>query len=283
MCRRLARKLSIDRRIDVALCDDRILETPISLGIHRPRIMLPLSFVECWNVEKIQIAILHELAHIRRWDLLVNLFQQLVQIPLGLNPGARLVSKQASLEREYCCDHLVLSLTGNARTYAETLISMAKTPKVPRTVIPLGGNDVIKRIARIFRSTRPGGGYILAPGTLVLAGLLTVIALPIASVLCQIVKLTVGAPVDPRFGQSNEIGQKADFGYDSARDISRVVTALKDPSSMAGMKFAFGQRDGGESAMNVAKGLGIGFGASTAVHLMGTFAINNFGGLGRGL
>ncbi len=33
------------------------------------------------------------------------------------------------------------------------------------------------------------------------------------------------------------------------------------PSSMAGMKIAFGQRDGGESAMNVAKGLGVGFGA----------------------
>ncbi|HMP53092.1 MAG TPA: hypothetical protein PKD05_16195, partial [Candidatus Melainabacteria bacterium] len=66
----------------------------------------------------------------------------------------------------------------------------------------------------------------------------------------------VGAPVDPRYGQSNEVGQLADFGYDTARDISRVVTALSTvPSSLAGMKIAFGQRDGGEAAMNVAKGL----------------------------
>jgi hypothetical protein len=94
----------------------------------------------------------------------------------------------------------------------------------------------------------------------------------------------VGAPVDPRFGQSNEVGQLADYGYDCARDISRVVTALSTvPSSLAGMKIAFGQRDGGESAMNVAKGLGVGFGGPTAVHLIGTFAINNFGGLGGGL
>lgn len=94
----------------------------------------------------------------------------------------------------------------------------------------------------------------------------------------------VGAPVDPRYGQSNEVGMLADYGYDTARDISRVVTALSTiPSSMAGMKIAFGQRDGGESAMNVAKGLGIGFGGPTAVHLLGTFAINNFGGLGGGL
>jgi hypothetical protein len=94
----------------------------------------------------------------------------------------------------------------------------------------------------------------------------------------------VGAAVDPAFGQANEVGMLADYGYDTARDISRVVTALSTvPSSMAGMKIAFGQRDGGESAMNVAKGLGVGFGAPTAVHLLGTFAINNFGGLGGGL
>lgn len=94
----------------------------------------------------------------------------------------------------------------------------------------------------------------------------------------------VGAPVDPRYGQSNEVGMLADYGYDTARDISRVVTALSTvPSSLAGMKIAFGQRDGGESAMNVAKGLGVGFGGPTAVHLIGTFAINNYGGLGGGL
>ena len=94
----------------------------------------------------------------------------------------------------------------------------------------------------------------------------------------------VGAGVDPRYGQSNEVGMLADYGYDTARDISRVVTALSTvPSSLAGMKIAFGQRDGGEAAMNVAKGLGIGFGGPTAVHLIGTFAINNYGGLGGGL
>jgi hypothetical protein len=69
-----------------------------------------------------------------------------------------------------------------------------------------------------------------------------------------------------------------------AADISKVVTALATvPSSMAGMKISFGASDGGESAMNVAKGLGIGFGGPTAVHLIGTFAINNFGGLGGAL
>ncbi len=119
-------------------------------------------------------------------------------------------------------------------------------------------------------------GFMLAPQLLLLA-------FGVYDQACNAQGL-VGAPVDPRYGQSNEVGQLADYGYDTARDISRVVTALSTvPSSLAGMKIAFGQRDGGEAAMNVAKGLGVGFGGPTAVHLIGTFAINNFGGLGGGL
>jgi hypothetical protein len=84
----------------------------------------------------------------------------------------------------------------------------------------------------------------------------------------------VGLPVDPL----------TNYDYDTARDIAKVVSALSEvPSSMAGLRVAFGQRDGGESAINVAKALGVGFGGPTAVHLIGTFAINNFGGLGGGL
>lgn len=93
----------------------------------------------------------------------------------------------------------------------------------------------------------------------------------------------VGAPVDPRYGQSNEVGQLADYGYDTARDISRVVTAISTvPCALTGMRMAMGS-GGGDGAVNVAKGLGVGFGGPTAIHLIGTFAINNFGGLGGGL
>ena len=105
-------------------------------------------------------------------------------------------------------------------------------------------------------------GFMLAPQLLLLA-------FGVYDQACNAQGL-VGAPVDPRYGQSNEVGQLADYGYDTARDISRVVTALSTvPSSLAGMK--------------IAKGLGVGFGGPTAVHLIGTFAINNFGGLGGGL
>jgi hypothetical protein len=96
----------------------------------------------------------------------------------------------------------------------------------------------------------------------------------------------VGAPVDPSFGQANEVGQMGDYGYDVARDCSRVATALSTiPFTWAGAKIAFGHKDGAlfNPARYVFTGLGITFGGPTIIHLLATFAINNYGGLGGGL
>ena len=92
--------------------------------------------------------------------------------------------------------------------------------------------------------------------------------------ICAFTFLAVGA-------EAMAMSPLADYGYDCARDVSRCKRAALStiPSSMAGMKIAFRQRDGGESA----KALGIGFGGPNAVQLIGTFAINNFAGLGGGL
>ena len=96
----------------------------------------------------------------------------------------------------------------------------------------------------------------------------------------------VGAPVDPRYGQSNEVGEMADYGYDWTRDCSRAATALSTiPCVWAGTKIAWGHNDGalGNPVRYILTGLAVTFGGPTAVHLIGSFAINNFGGLGGGL
>lgn len=94
----------------------------------------------------------------------------------------------------------------------------------------------------------------------------------------------VGAPVDPRYGQSNEIGQLADYGYDTARDVSRAVTML---SALVSFFICFSiirrRKENGFAAKSIFKGIGLAFAIPTAVHLIGTFMINNFGGLGGGL
>jgi len=86
----------------------------------------------------------------------------------------------------------------------------------------------------------------------------------------------VGAPVDPRYGQSNNVGIFADFGYDTARDISRIATGiaivLMVVVPLPTKKLSARKRLAVETIARI--------GIPLLVHLIGTSMINNFGGLG---
>ena len=92
----------------------------------------------------------------------------------------------------------------------------------------------------------------------------------------------VGAPVDPRYGQSNEIGQLADFGYDTARDIVRLLTAI---SFVLSLFVALNYLKGREKITNkvIWKAAAMLLLVPICIHVGGTFFINSFGGLGGGL
>lgn len=92
----------------------------------------------------------------------------------------------------------------------------------------------------------------------------------------------VGAPVDPRYGQSNEVGQLADFGYDTARDIARVLASISGLIALIiAIVYVRGQKSITPNILVKAAIFVIA--VPTVIHLMGTFVINNFGGLGGGL
>ena len=110
----------------------------------------------------------------------------------------------------------------------------------------------------------------------------------------------VGAPVCGRYGQSNEVGQLADYGYDAARDCSRVATVFAALTSVpAGLWRWMRTRpiamrlmlDYGVSFKSVRafirkrwrQAILLIFGVPLAVHMIGTWLINNWGGLGGGL
>ena len=88
----------------------------------------------------------------------------------------------------------------------------------------------------------------------------------------------VGAAVDPRYGQSNEVAQLADYGYDTARDISRLVTVV----SFAIAFFVPMDKRKEANIRRVAIELIALACIPILVHLAGTHIINNYGGLGGG-
>jgi beta-lactamase regulating signal transducer with metallopeptidase domain len=109
-CQRLAGSLGIVRRVGVAV-SDRIV-APILVGIVRPMILLPPAALSGWSADELEMALLHELAHLKRWDNLVNLLQRLVEALLFFHPVVWWISGWIRLERELCCDAVVVNQTG---------------------------------------------------------------------------------------------------------------------------------------------------------------------------
>jgi len=99
---------------------------PVVIGVLRPIILLPCAIATGLSVDQIQAVLTHELAHVRRLDPLINLFQRMAESLLFFHPAAWYISRQASYEREHCCDDLVLAMGHTRLDYAEMLLRVAE-------------------------------------------------------------------------------------------------------------------------------------------------------------
>ena len=113
--RMLADSLGIARRVSIGICDH--LAVPVLIGVVRPLILLPQVALCGWSVEQLEMVLLHEFASARRWDNLVNLIQRVVESLLS-SPGGLVAVGVARLERELCCDRLVVERLGQPFVYA---------------------------------------------------------------------------------------------------------------------------------------------------------------------
>ncbi len=151
LCRRLAEAMRISRRVGVAVCDR--IAAPILLGVVRPMILLPAAAAG-WTPEQLEMVLLHELAHVRRFDNLVNLAQRFLESVLFFHPMVWLVSAWVRREREHCCDALVVSRTGRPHDYAALLVALAETFSTSlsrsRVVSSMAERPLVVRVRQIL-------------------------------------------------------------------------------------------------------------------------------------
>lgn len=121
---RQARRLGLAVVPAVALC--RRLAGPLVIGVLRPSILLPASLASGLTAAQAEAILAHELAHIRRCDCLVNLLQRLVEAALFFHPAVWLLSRRIRLERESCCDDMVVAAGAAPAAYAESLVRVAE-------------------------------------------------------------------------------------------------------------------------------------------------------------
>lgn len=125
ICATWARHLGIGRSVQL-LESARVVE-PLTLGFWKPIILFPVGMFARLSPAQVEALLLHELAHIRRHDYVVNLLQLTLEACFFYHPMFWLLSGEARARREFCCDDVVLRHTSNPLVYAQTLTDMQHT------------------------------------------------------------------------------------------------------------------------------------------------------------
>ena len=147
--RDLAYRLGITREIRVWLSDK--IDIPATVGYLKPLVLLPIASFNHLTTEQIEAILLHELAHIKRHDYLLNLVITVVETILFFNPFAQLITRHIKTERENCCDDFVLQFQFSPRAYAAALLSLEKQRMAPElAMMAAGKTDLMDRIKRIM-------------------------------------------------------------------------------------------------------------------------------------
>src|SRR5436309_12567190 len=180
---RLAARLRISRPVRVL--GSAVVQVPAVIGWLRPVILLPASALTGLTPLQLDALLAHELAHVRRYDYVVNLLQSVVETLLFYHPAAWWVSQQVREEREHCCDDLAVAVCGDAHFSATALLSMERlrvTPpafalaaagrggtlmgRIQRLVAPVQAEIFPRWMAGVLAVTLAlGGGAHLASGT----------------------------------------------------------------------------------------------------------------------
>jgi beta-lactamase regulating signal transducer with metallopeptidase domain len=139
------------------------VDNPAVAGLWHPVVLMPPGLADSMEDEPLRHVLLHELGHIRRWDLWLHWLSALVVALHWFNPLMWLASRKFRADREAACDATVIGVSGNkAHAYGETLLALGS--RVPRVFSPrlmagiLGSADLVRQrivdIARMGRTSR---------------------------------------------------------------------------------------------------------------------------------
>ena len=90
-----------------------------------PAIILPSALVEQLDAGAVETIVVHEVAHLRRYDVWTNAFARVAHAFVALNPAAWFVMRRLATEREIACDDWVVARTGSGDAFARTLAALA--------------------------------------------------------------------------------------------------------------------------------------------------------------
>ncbi|MFB3789189.1 MAG: M56 family metallopeptidase [bacterium] len=148
-------KQCLRMRKSVQLFMNPAVPMPVLWGLFRPRIILPCDITQTFSSAQIRWILLHELAHIRRNDLLVLGWQRFMQIVFFFHPAVWIANRFINLLREFACDDMALAAyNGSRKECGEGLLALIQRTNIQPAyaLFPLRiAGDIIQIRRRMMR------------------------------------------------------------------------------------------------------------------------------------
>ncbi|MFC2138249.1 M56 family metallopeptidase [Bacteroidota bacterium] len=119
----LSLKIGISRIVLIA--SHIKIKTPVVIGHFKPVILFPISIITGLSNKEIESILLHELAHIKRNDFIVNLIQSFLEVVFFYHPALWWISSVLKTEREHACDDLAIKHGANIDSMASSITEIA--------------------------------------------------------------------------------------------------------------------------------------------------------------
>ena len=148
------------------------LASPVTVGFWRPVILLPAALLSGMPVALLEALLAHELAHVRRWDYLVNLLQSVAEALLFFHPVVWWLSARMRAEREQVADALAAQALQDPQQLATALHALSLHTAAPQhsgLLMSARGGALLTRIERLMAPGPDTAGWKLAVPALLLA------------------------------------------------------------------------------------------------------------------
>ena len=148
---RIRLQMGIPRFVDLRLSSR--IASPLTVGVIRPLILLPITALTSLSPEQLEVVLAHELAHIRRADYFWNILQTMIETLFFFHPAVWWISRRLREQRELCCDDIAVQTCQDPAVYAAALLRLEEERKMHlHLAMALDGNQSrVSLRARILR------------------------------------------------------------------------------------------------------------------------------------
>ena len=181
----------------IMIATSECVRVPAAIGFWKRTIVLPAWTLRELPAQDLNVILLHEFAHLRRWDDWTNLIQKIVRALFFFHPAVWWIEKRISVEREMACDDAVLAETANPRGYATCLVSLLEKSLAQRRwsmaqAAVHRAREASLRLAQILDKNRPAATRVWKPA-LGIVGVFSIFCLALLPLAPQFVAFDRGA------------------------------------------------------------------------------------------